>query len=116
MTGRGTTAAMVGAYILAGAIERHCGGQGGKENLPLALKEYDQELRPFIERLQEGIAEGQWLWEVWPSSRLGVVVVNLLLKLVAILKLVYLATLLPEEGTKDGWKLPDYQGQLGKAR
>jgi 2-polyprenyl-6-methoxyphenol hydroxylase-like FAD-dependent oxidoreductase len=115
VTGMGTTAAMVGTYILAGEIEKHCGRAGGnKEALPLALKEYEQKHRPFITNLQKGVAEGPPFLGMWPSSWFGVAILNLILRLVSLLRLVNLAVLLSGEDRTPGWSLPEYEGMVGK--
>ncbi|KAG8158131.1 hypothetical protein KVR01_011892 [Diaporthe batatas] len=115
MTGMGTTSAIVGTYILAGEIARHCGKAGGKDGLAVALKEYDRKLRPFMTRVQEGVVEGSVAWDLWPSSWFGVAVLNLILKLVTVTRLMSLATwIIPEDG-KDDWKLPEYEELAEKA-
>jgi hypothetical protein len=52
-TGMGTTSSIVGAYILAGEIGRHCGlgGDDTKDGLATALKAYEQKLRPFMDQV-----------------------------------------------------------------
>jgi 2-polyprenyl-6-methoxyphenol hydroxylase-like FAD-dependent oxidoreductase len=55
-TGMGTTSGLVGAYVLAGAISKHCSDrdsvESSKDALLAALQEYDTEFRPFIEQVQ----------------------------------------------------------------
>lgn len=117
-TGMGTTCAMVGAYILAGEIERHCGrssGDGGKEGLPLALREYDRKLRPFVERVQEGVVEGSTFAHLFPTSWLGVTIVNLVFWLVTLLRLTVIASWIFTEDGGDKWQLPEYEESLAKA-
>ncbi|SDT83310.1 2-polyprenyl-6-methoxyphenol hydroxylase [Streptomyces sp. TLI_053] len=45
-SGMGTSAALVGAHVLADAIDRH------PDDLPTALATYDAVLRPFVDRIQ----------------------------------------------------------------
>lgn len=115
MTGMGTTSVIVGTYILAGEIEKHCGGSNGKDGLAVALKEYDQKLRPFMTHVQKGVAEGTILWDLWPSSWLGVAILNLILKLVTVTRLTTIASWIFPEEAKDDWQLPEYVELSGKA-
>lgn len=115
VTGMGTTCAMVGTYILAGEIEKHCGRSGSKESLPVALKEYDQKLRPFISHVQNGVVEGSSFFNLWPTSWFGVAVVNLVLRLITLLRLTFIAGWIFTEDGGDVWKLPEYEELLGKA-
>ncbi|RYD51722.1 MAG: FAD-binding monooxygenase [Sphingobacteriales bacterium] len=74
LTGKGTTLALVGAYILAGELSRH----GRPED---AFTAYEKLLRPFIKNVQKlppGVPK-----IVYPSSRLGVSVLNTLAGVVA---------------------------------
>jgi 2-polyprenyl-6-methoxyphenol hydroxylase-like FAD-dependent oxidoreductase len=45
--GQGTTVAMVGAYVLASELATH------KNDLPTALKNYENELREYVEANQQ---------------------------------------------------------------
>jgi 2-polyprenyl-6-methoxyphenol hydroxylase-like FAD-dependent oxidoreductase len=65
-TGMSTTSGIVGAYILAGEVGRHCGrsdiedadaGDDTYDGLAIALKAYEQKFRPFIDQVQEGVLE-----------------------------------------------------------
>ena len=66
-TGMGPTSAIVGAYVLAGEIRRHCGraGDGGddtkEDNLKIALKAYDDAFWPFIDQVQKGVGDADFL-------------------------------------------------------
>lgn len=115
-TGMGTTSAMVGAYILAGEIERHCGDgrAGGKDGLAVALKEYDRKLRPFITKVQEGVVEGSRIFDLVPTSWLGIALLNVILKLVTLLRLMSIAGWVFGENKEEEWKLPEYEELLGK--
>lgn len=46
-SGMGVSGALVGAYVLAGEINRHSG------NLPTALAGYESALRPFVREIQK---------------------------------------------------------------
>lgn len=115
VTGMGTTSAMVGTYVLAGEIEKHCGRSGSKDGLAVALKEYDRKLRPFIGRVQDGVVEGSGFYNLWPTSWWGVAVVNFFLKVVTLLRLTFVASWLFREDGGDQWQLPEYEEMLTKA-
>lgn len=115
MTGMGTTSALVGTYILAGEIEKHCGPSGNKDGLALALKEYDQKFRPFMDRIQEGIVEGSLLWKLFPTSWLGVAMFNLMLRLITLFRLTVIGSWLFREDGGDSWQLPEYKELVSKA-
>ncbi|AEO65391.1 uncharacterized protein THITE_2045639 [Thermothielavioides terrestris NRRL 8126] len=107
LTGMGTTCAMVGAYILAGEIGRHC-GQKGSGDVAAALKSYEQKFRPFMEAMQEGIlekAESQW---AMGGSAFGIRVLNCIMGLLSFFK-VNVADVFGIRETVKGWQLPDYK-------
>lgn len=118
VTGMGTTCAMVGAYILAGEIERHCGRDGSKDGLAVALKEYDRKLRLFTDRVQwgGGVVEGSSLFDLWPTSWFGITVVNIFLRLVTLLRLTFIADWLFREDGGDVWQLPEYEEMVSKVK
>jgi 2-polyprenyl-6-methoxyphenol hydroxylase-like FAD-dependent oxidoreductase len=108
-TGMGTTSAIVGAYVLAGEIGKHCGGSGKKEALPSALTGYEHKFRPFMEQVQDGIDPESGYWTKIPTSSLGIAILNLFLGLAAFFRLDAFAKLIASEDVK-GWSLPDYEG------
>ncbi|KAG6358508.1 hypothetical protein INS49_014392 [Diaporthe citri] len=114
-TGMGTTSAMVGTYILAGEIEKHCGASGGKEGLAVALEEYDQKLRPFITRVQKGVVEGSRVFDLVPTSWVGTAFLHVILRLVMLLRLMSIVGWFFQEDGGDEWRLPEYDEMLGKA-
>jgi 2-polyprenyl-6-methoxyphenol hydroxylase-like FAD-dependent oxidoreductase len=115
-TGMGTTSSMVGAYILAGEIARHCGrpdgegideGDDGTNGLFAALKAYEQTFRPFMTQVQEGISEDAG-FNMLPSTAFGVTILNFLMGVVSFLRLnVFGEWVLREKII--GWDLPDYE-------
>jgi 2-polyprenyl-6-methoxyphenol hydroxylase-like FAD-dependent oxidoreductase len=118
LSGMGTTCAMVGAYILAGEIGRHCGQNGGgsdsndAESLATALGAYEQQLRPFVDQLQQGIlenAESQW---AMGGSALGIGILNCFMSVASFFK-VNVADLFGIRETVKGWELPDYREMCG---
>ncbi|MFI8461894.1 FAD-dependent monooxygenase [Kitasatospora sp. NPDC085464] len=48
-SGMGVSGGLVGAYVLAGEINRH------PDDLPVALANYDRVLRPFVDEIQGGV-------------------------------------------------------------
>ncbi|RTE77803.1 hypothetical protein BHE90_007721 [Fusarium euwallaceae] len=106
-TGMGTTSSMVGAYVLAGELEKHC-RESGKHGIPTALKAYDETFRPFVNRVQRGLTEGDSFWVRLPTSSFGVTVANAFMWLAMMLRLDVIGkrVLREDVGT---WKLPDYE-------
>lgn len=62
-TGMSTTCVVVGAYILAAEIGKHCQGDEAEKGLPTALKAYDEKSCPFINQVQHEVMENapQWM-------------------------------------------------------
>jgi 2-polyprenyl-6-methoxyphenol hydroxylase-like FAD-dependent oxidoreductase len=103
LTGKGTTLAMVGAYLLAGELARH-------ENHEEAFAAYEKRMRPYVEEVQKlppGIP-----WIVYPKTSFGVSVLNFFAGIFAshlIQKLVKLFTPKPKEKSKEEIELPDFK-------
>ncbi|KAJ4157066.1 hypothetical protein NW754_008708 [Fusarium falciforme] len=106
-TGMGTTSSMVGAYVLAGELEKHC-RESGKDGIPTALKAYDETFRPFMNQVQHGLTQGDSFWGRLPTSSFGVTVANVFMWLAMLLRLDVIGkrVLREDVGT---WKLPDYE-------
>ncbi|KAI0828427.1 FAD/NAD(P)-binding domain-containing protein [Hypoxylon sp. FL0890] len=113
-TGMGTTSAIVGAYVLAGEIGRHCKeGVATKEGLATALKAYEEKFRSFVDQVQYGISDDSGAWgSMMPSTAFGISVMNFLMGLVALLRLNVFGQWFLKEGVK--WDLPEYKEILGK--
>lgn len=102
-SGMGTTGALVGAYVLAGEINRN------PQNPTVAFANYEAILRPFIDEIQKvsplllrlGIPETQW----------GAHVLRSIAGVLCALRIPDLIAKLASRD-KGGWKLPDYQ-ELG---
>ncbi|KAK8036222.1 FAD binding domain-containing protein [Apiospora rasikravindrae] len=99
ISGCGTTASLIGAYVLAGELARH------QDDVKAALEGYDRVLRPFVDEVQAlmpgapTIAAPQTDWGIWFMYSLG--------KFVTTLKIDKLAlSLMPED--KGGMRLPEY--------
>ncbi|KAB8234189.1 uncharacterized protein BDW43DRAFT_274523 [Aspergillus alliaceus] len=106
-TGMGTTSGLVGAYVLAGEINKsHQANKGSKESLPLALKAYDDTYRPFMTQVQKGITKGSTFWDYTPSSQWGIALLHLVLSVAAFLRLDILSQWVIREDEK--WPLPNY--------
>ncbi|KAJ5266908.1 hypothetical protein N7478_009716 [Penicillium angulare] len=63
-TGLGTNLCLMGAYILAGELARH------ESDIKMALKSYEDKMRPTIDECQRFSSAGLGLF--FPSSRIGV--------------------------------------------
>ncbi|KAK1994136.1 FAD/NAD(P)-binding domain-containing protein [Colletotrichum falcatum] len=107
-TGMGTTSAIVGAYVLAGEIGKHCGRSGTKQAILAGLHGYEKQFRPFMEQVQDGITPEFGYWTKMPSSPLGIAILNFFLGLAAFFRLNAFAKLIASEDVKD-WSLPDYE-------
>ena len=108
LTGMGTTCGIVGAYILAGEIAKHCGRSGTKDGLSSALKAYDEKFRPFMNQVQHGIAEGSSVWQFIPTSSFGISILNFFMWVIALLRLNVIGMWILREDVRN-WALPDYK-------
>ncbi|OTB13197.1 hypothetical protein K445DRAFT_378030 [Daldinia sp. EC12] len=117
-TGMGTTSAMVGAYVLAGEIGRHCKNSAGepdnsKEGLTAALKAYDERFHPFMEQVQKGIGEDKGMaGNMMPTTPFGIGVMNSIAAVAAFFRLDIIAQGFLKEKVK--WDLPEYEEILRK--
>lgn len=118
-TGVGTTAGILGAYILAGEIGKHCGrggsvGDGGQRigatQLGAALRAYDAAFRPFIAHAQKGILENNG-WGL-PTSALGISLMHIMLGAASALRIDVLGKMMIKD-TPKGWTVPEYQWTSG---
>jgi 2-polyprenyl-6-methoxyphenol hydroxylase-like FAD-dependent oxidoreductase len=98
-SGMGTTASLVGAYILAGEINRHA------DDLPRALANYDQVFRPFVDEVQNINVSLMKL--AIPETRWGIAILHFIAWLVCFLRIPELASRFSKERDGD-WKLPEY--------
>ncbi|XWW46151.1 FAD-dependent monooxygenase [Fibrella sp. USSR17] len=103
LTGKGTTLAMVGAYLLAGELASH-------ERHQDAFVAYEKRMRPYVEAVQKLPPGVPGL--VYPSTKLGVSVLNTVAGVVAskpVQKLVSLFSPKPKDEQKDDdIVLPEY--------
>ncbi|RMZ84854.1 hypothetical protein DV737_g1023, partial [Chaetothyriales sp. CBS 132003] len=127
--GYGTSAAIVGAYILAGEISTHYGrgDNTGTENnkfnhakdagssnneddtLLTSLSAFETKLRPFITQIQKGLSSEPNIFNRIPSTWLTIAVVNFLAGVVSLLRLDPVAIFLADRDFIEGWELPDYK-------
>ncbi|KAI1806585.1 FAD/NAD(P)-binding domain-containing protein [Daldinia bambusicola] len=98
-SGMGTTGALVGAYVLAGEINR------SPDNLPQAFASYDEKLRPFVDEIQD-IKPGLVRLGM-PESWWGVMIIHLIAGLLCFLRIPELIARFSRE-EKGGWKVPEY--------
>ncbi|RFS14323.1 FAD-dependent monooxygenase [Emticicia sp. C21] len=109
LTGKGTTLAIVGAYLLAGELARH-------ENHEDAFAAYEKRMRPYVEEVQKlppGIP-----WIVYPKTSVGVSVLNTFVGIFAsrpVQKLVSLFTPKTKEKSKQEIVLPNFKWHNLKA-
>jgi 2-polyprenyl-6-methoxyphenol hydroxylase-like FAD-dependent oxidoreductase len=100
-SGMGTSAALVGAYVLAGELNR------SPDDIPAAFANYHATLRPFVDNVQSEV-NPKILRIGFPKSRLGI---NALLTTGAVgsfLRLPELAARFAKEDRGGSWSLPDY--------
>jgi hypothetical protein len=90
---------LVGAYILAGEINRHA------DDLPRALANYDQVFRPFVDEVQNINVSLMKL--AIPETRWGIAILHFIAWLVCFLRIPELASRFSKERDGD-WKLPEY--------
>ncbi|KAG6365764.1 hypothetical protein INS49_007375 [Diaporthe citri] len=109
LTGMGTTSAVVGAYILAGEIEKSCGTPRGA-SLSMALKAYETKFRPFMTGLQKGVLENSSRqWDMLGSA-FSVAVINWVFSVASYFRLG--GWIFGINETVKGWELPQYEGML----
>ncbi|RYU93614.1 FAD-dependent monooxygenase [Emticicia agri] len=101
LSGKGTTLAIVGAYLLAGELAKH-------ENHQDAFKAYEERMRPYVEKVQNlppGVP-----WMVYPKTRFGVAVLNTFAGIVASKPVQKLAGLFSSKGKnkEEDIEIPDY--------
>lgn len=105
-TGLGTTASLVGSYILAGELARH------GEDVDAALKSYEKNVRPPIDEIQR-LPMGN-MSVIFPSSKLGVWVLTSVFRAVSAFRIDKMVSKLFPENSKGAWVPPEYP-ELGLA-
>ncbi len=107
VTGKGTTLAMVGAYVLAGELATH-------ERYQDAFTSYEKRLRPYVESVQKLPPGVPWI--VYPKSKIGVFVLNKAFALAASDAAKKIMSFFSKKDDKHAdeeaeFDLPDYAGQ-----
>ncbi|KAF2873114.1 hypothetical protein BDV95DRAFT_627879 [Massariosphaeria phaeospora] len=99
-TGMGTTASLVGSYVLAGELARHGNDVG------TALQGYEKTMRGPIDEWMK--LSGSWSPSTMPSSRLAIWAMENVLWAVNGLGILRLMGGMGAGETKVAWKLPEY--------
>lgn len=99
MSAMGTTGSFVGAYVLAGEINRN------SENLSKALASYEEVLRPFVQDIQK--INTTFLRMMIPETQWGIAVLHWVIWLVCLLRIPELILRFSSENRGE-WRLPDY--------
>ncbi|WP_432990663.1 FAD-dependent monooxygenase [Dactylosporangium sp. CA-233914] len=100
-SGMGTSAALAGAYVLAGEINRNPG------DLTAALAAYESTLRPFVERVQAEV-NPRILRVGFPRTRLGAGALRTMGAAGSFLRLPELVARFAREDRGGQWPLPQY--------
>jgi 2-polyprenyl-6-methoxyphenol hydroxylase-like FAD-dependent oxidoreductase len=116
-TGMGTSSAIVGAYVLAGEIGKHCGrgnndrgGHDTKTSLMTAFQEYEEKFRPFIQQVQKGV-DDPGIFDKIPWTRFTIAILHGLLWLASCLGLDPFGGDMLGQKLKE-WELPEYEQML----
>lgn len=100
--GVGTSLAMTGAYCIAGELSKI----ESTDQVPKALKNYEDVFRPWVEKHQNPYSGGMQLAN--PQTKWGVWVFHTVLKVVCFLRIPQLLMRFFGGDGNDGWKLPEY--------
>ncbi|KAK9415824.1 putative FAD-binding domain-containing protein [Seiridium unicorne] len=98
-TGQGSTASLVGSYILAGELAKH------GENITAALESYDKVLRPYIDEMQKLIPGTPNF--LYPKTEWGIWGLQTFVWVITSLKIDKAINMLLPEG-KGGLVIPEY--------
>ncbi|PYI09262.1 monooxygenase [Aspergillus sclerotiicarbonarius CBS 121057] len=101
ITGLGTTSSVIGAYILAGEIDRNPGDLGQ------ALRNYEEKLRPYINEIQN--LNTSILNLAFPVTWWGILVLQWVAAVLCFLGIPELISRFASEDT-GGWVMPVYEG------
>ena len=99
-SGMGVSGALVGAYVLAGEINRN------PQNLKLAFTNYDKILRPFVDEIQ-GAVKPHLLRMGMPKTKLGVQAILLATSVACALRIPDLVARFSGKDRGGNWRLPD---------
>ncbi|RDI54453.1 FAD-dependent monooxygenase [Nocardia mexicana] len=99
-SGMGVSGALVGAYVLAGEINRH------PTDLSRALADYDTALRPFVDQIQATV-KPRLLRLGMPMNQWGIDALHTVSGLAAFLRIPDLVARLSKEDRGGTWQLPE---------
>ncbi|WP_172382480.1 FAD-dependent monooxygenase [Streptomyces sp. MNP-20] len=100
-SGMGVSGGLVGAYVLAGEINRHA------DDLPTALANYDSVLRPFIDEIQAEV-NPRLLRVGMPMNKHAISAFQAVTALACLLRIPDLTARFAKEERGGDWQLPDY--------
>jgi len=108
VTGRGTTCAFIGAYVLAGEISEQCSPSSGRvsDGVPAALESYDQKILSLMNTVQDVGIKPSW---IFPNSQWAITIFNGVLWLMMTLKIDKIFQRFQSDDVAE-WKLPQYSG------
>ncbi|WP_406155125.1 FAD-dependent monooxygenase [Streptomyces sp. NBC_01023] len=98
-SGMGVSGGLVGAYVLAGEINRHA------HDLPRALANYDTTLRPFVDEIQATV-KPRLLRLGMPKHQLGIDAFHAVTALACFLRVPDLVARYSKEDRGGDWQLP----------
>ncbi|KAG8159456.1 hypothetical protein KVR01_011117 [Diaporthe batatas] len=107
LTGKGTSLGLIGAYVLGGELARHlesCKDVG--QAVDAALESYETVLRPCVDKAQELFRGVPAI--AYPETEWGVWFLQLVVKLVSMLRIDKLIERFSSDNFAGDWKLPDY--------
>jgi len=108
LTGMGTSLALAGAYVLAGEIYQHCRGETGAKNVPVALKAYEDTLRPFVLDVQN--VPIKWILRIFvPRSIWAIRAVRCILWIGIVLRIDKMLAWFAQDDNNGRWCLPQYK-------
>lgn len=100
-SGMGVSGSLVGAYVLAGEINKH------PENLLLAFENYEKKMRPFVNEIQN--IKPFLLRLGMPKTQWGINLFYAVTRLALFLHIPKLIAKIMPEDRDGGWKLPHYE-------
>ncbi|MFJ5985541.1 FAD-dependent monooxygenase [Lentzea sp. NPDC092896] len=98
-SGMGISGGLVGAHVLAGEIIRH------PDDLPTALANYDEVLRPFVDEIQSAV-NPRLLRLALPDSQRAISMIHAVAALACSLRIPDLVARLSTEDRGGSWQLP----------
>lgn len=100
-SGMGISGGLIGAYVLAGEINRHA------DDLPTALANYDRVLRPFVDEIQAEV-NPRLLRVGMPTNQHAISAFQSATALACFFRIPDLVARFSKEDRGGDWQLPDY--------